>query len=139
MSQSEENNFTEFTTSSFSTNFSNKHSNNFLTTINYSTHNMFVEQTPTRSTAELLKDIEAIANRVGHIKINNILASFVEQLNTKYPLLQEDIKDPVHVKTKGRPNSTKRKKTGAEHATKKMYMCSICSSAGHNSRSCPCK
>ncbi|CAG8623317.1 2752_t:CDS:2, partial [Cetraspora pellucida] len=125
MSQSEENNFTEFTTSSSSTDFSNKHSNNFLTTINYGTHNMSVKQTSTRSTVELLKDIEAIADRVGHIKINNILASFVEQLNTEYPLLQEDIKDPVLVKTKGRPNSTKHKKTDAEHATKKMYMCSI--------------
>ncbi|CAG8485282.1 6956_t:CDS:2 [Cetraspora pellucida] len=87
MSQSEENNFTEFTNSSFSTDFSNKHSNNFLTTINYDTHNMSVEQMPTRSTTELLKDIEAIADRVGHIKINNILASFVDQLNTEYPLL----------------------------------------------------
>ncbi|CAG8584345.1 17195_t:CDS:2 [Cetraspora pellucida] len=75
---------------------------------------MSVEQIPTRSTIELLKDIEAIADRV-------------------------DIKNPVLVKTKERPNSTKCKKTGAEHATKKMYMCSICSSAGHNSRSCLCK
>ncbi|CAG8690699.1 1467_t:CDS:1, partial [Cetraspora pellucida] len=137
MSQSEENNFTEFTAGSSPTNFSNEPSNDFLATIDHSTHNMSVEQTSTRSTAELLKDIEAIADRVGHIKINNILASFVERLNTEYPLLQEDIKDPVLVKTKGRPNSTKRKKTGAEHATKKMYICSICSSAGHNSRSCP--
>ncbi|CAG8561549.1 9736_t:CDS:1 [Cetraspora pellucida] len=139
MSQSEENNFTEFTTSFFFTDFSNKHSNNFLTTINYSTYNMSVKQTLTRSIAELLKDIKAIADRIGHIKINNMLASFVKQLNTKYLLLQEDIKDLVLVKTKGRPNSTKRKKTGAEHATKKIYMCNICNSIGHNSRSCPCK
>ncbi|CAG8785160.1 9524_t:CDS:1, partial [Cetraspora pellucida] len=107
MSQSKENKFTKFTTSFFFTDFSNKHLNNFLTTIDYSTHNMSVKQTSTRSTAELLKDIEAIANRVGHIKINIILASFVKQLNTKYFLLQKDIKDPVLVKTKRRPNSTK--------------------------------
>ncbi|CAG8818627.1 17111_t:CDS:1, partial [Cetraspora pellucida] len=65
---------------------------------------MFIEQTSTRSTAELFKNIKTIADRVGHIKINNILAFFVKQLNTKYLLLQEDIKDLVFIKTKRRPN-----------------------------------
>ncbi|CAG8836490.1 11872_t:CDS:2, partial [Gigaspora margarita] len=92
-----------------------------------------------RNTSDLLKDIEAISNRVGHVEINNTLALFVEQLNSKYPLLQEDIGDPLIAKTKGRSKGTKRKKTGAEHATKKKYECSICSSTGHNARSCPDK
>ncbi|CAG8737196.1 599_t:CDS:2, partial [Cetraspora pellucida] len=90
----------------------------------------------TRSTSDLLKDIETISNRVGHVEINNTLALFVEQLNSKYPLLQEDIRDPVIAKTKGRPSGTKCKKTGSEHVTKKKYVCSICNSTGHNSRSC---
>ncbi|CAG8547336.1 7558_t:CDS:1, partial [Racocetra persica] len=74
---------------------------------------MSVEQisTSSKSTAELLKDIEAISNRISYVKINSILVSFVEQLNAEYSLLQKDIKDPVFAKTKGRLNSTKYEKT----------------------------
>ncbi|CAG8806331.1 3151_t:CDS:1, partial [Racocetra fulgida] len=65
-------------------------------TINYNTRDMSIEQifTSSKSIAELLKDIEAISNRIDYVKINNILASFVEQLNAEYPLLQKDIEDP---------------------------------------------
>ncbi|KAF0531625.1 hypothetical protein F8M41_011823 [Gigaspora margarita] len=93
----------------------------------------------TRTTSSLLKDVENIVNRVGHVEINNTLAFFVEQLKNKYPLSQEDIRDPDIAKTKGRPSGTKRENTGAEHVTKKIYTCGICKSAGHNSRSCPSK
>ncbi|CAG8627605.1 16998_t:CDS:2, partial [Cetraspora pellucida] len=92
-----------------------------------------------RSTADLLKKIETISNRVGHVEINSSLANFVDQLNEKYPLLQADIQDPANIKTKGRPGSTKYNKTGAEHASKRAYICGICNSTGHNSRSCPSK
>ncbi|CAG8757926.1 6175_t:CDS:2, partial [Dentiscutata erythropus] len=78
----------------------------------------------------LLKDIEAISNRVGHVEINNMLALFVEQLNSKYPLLQEDISDPLIAKTKGRSKGTKCKNTGAEHVTKKKKEYSIRRSTG---------
>ncbi|CAG8525140.1 5736_t:CDS:2 [Cetraspora pellucida] len=64
------------------------------------------------------------SNHIGHVEINKTLALFVEQLNSKYPLLQEDIRDPVIAKTKGRPSGTKYKKTGSEHVTKKN-MCVV--------------
>ncbi|CAG8744605.1 6169_t:CDS:1, partial [Racocetra fulgida] len=106
---------------------------------NYNICKISTNQQLHRSTVDLLKDIETISNRVDHIEINSTLARFVEQLNNKYPLSQEDIGDPIIVKTKGRPTSTKRKKIGAEHVTKKMYICGICNDAEHNSRSCPRK
>ncbi|CAG8743954.1 18528_t:CDS:2, partial [Racocetra persica] len=63
------------------------------------------------STANLIKEIEAIANRVGHVEINNCLSLFVEKLNNQYPLQQADIGDPTNIKTKERPSNTKCKKT----------------------------
>ncbi|CAG8833480.1 21583_t:CDS:1, partial [Racocetra persica] len=92
-----------------------------------------------KKTIDLLKEIETICNRAGHVQTNNDLALFVNQLNNKYPLSQNDIDDPAAIATKGRPSGTKRQKTGAEHAIKKVYMCGFCGGAGHNTRKCPQK
>ncbi|CAG8674444.1 7504_t:CDS:2 [Cetraspora pellucida] len=97
------------------------------------------QEMSTKNTVELLKEIESICNYVGHIQINDDLTLFVNQLKNKYSLCQDDIEDPMLIKTKGRPSSTKCKRTGTEQAIKKIYICSICSGAGHNSRSCPKK
>ncbi|CAG8663472.1 7300_t:CDS:2, partial [Racocetra fulgida] len=105
MSQYEEYNSTITESTTESSYFTNN-SNEFLTDLSPVTHN-------------LLKDIESISNRMEHIKINSTLACFVEYLNSEFSLLQEDIKDPIVVKTKERPSGTKCKKTGAEHAIKK--------------------
>ncbi|CAG8812887.1 6042_t:CDS:2, partial [Cetraspora pellucida] len=125
---------------------SEKQSNNFINNNEFTTMSNHIihdissdKQKSTKNTIDLIKDIESISNRVGHIEINNTVALFVEQLKNKYPLSQDDIRDPIIAKTKGRPSNTKRKKIGAEHATKKLYVCSICSNNGHNSRSCPSK
>ncbi|CAG8744326.1 2080_t:CDS:2, partial [Cetraspora pellucida] len=69
------------------------------------------QQILTKSTLDLLKDVEAICNRVGHIEIKSDLVLFINQLNDKYPLLQANIEDPNTIKTKGRPNNTKCKRT----------------------------
>ncbi|CAG8848734.1 5073_t:CDS:1, partial [Gigaspora margarita] len=109
--------------------------NEFLNEPNCSTYNISIDQQmSTRTTSSLVKDIENIMNRVGHIEINNTLAFFLEQLKNKYPLSQEDIRDSDIAKMKGRPSSTKHENTDAEHVTKKIYMCGICKSAEHNSR-----
>ncbi|CAG8442924.1 6551_t:CDS:2 [Scutellospora calospora] len=102
-------------------------------------YNISSNQQRSKSTTDLLKDIKNISNRVGHVEINNTLTLFVEQLNQKYLLSQEDISDPIIAKTKERPSSTKRMKTDTEQVTKKLYVCSICSGVGHNSQSCPRK
>ncbi|CAG8743303.1 14827_t:CDS:2, partial [Cetraspora pellucida] len=117
----------------------NEFESEFLPFSNHDINEISDQQKHHRSTVNLLKDIEAISNRVSHIKINSTLAHFVEQLNSKYPLLQDDIGDPPIAKTKGRLNSSKRKKIGAEHATKKNYICDVCNNSEHNSRSCPQK
>ncbi|CAG8815856.1 21160_t:CDS:1, partial [Dentiscutata erythropus] len=59
-----------------------------------------------KNIANLLEDIGTISNRVGHVKINNSLTRFVKKLNDEYPLTQEDIKDPLTVKMKRKPNNT---------------------------------
>ncbi|CAG8744244.1 7642_t:CDS:2, partial [Racocetra persica] len=69
------------------------------------------KQSTFKSTANLIKEIKAIANRDGHIEINNCLSLFIEKLNNQYPLQQADIGDSTNIKTKGRPSNTKRKKT----------------------------
>ncbi|CAG8832325.1 2756_t:CDS:2, partial [Gigaspora margarita] len=102
--------------------------NEFSNKPNCSTYDISTDQRiSTRTTSSLLKDVENIVNRVGHVEINNTLALF------------QDIRDPDIAKTKGRPSGTKRENTGAKHVTKKIYTCGICKSAGHNSRSCPSK
>ncbi|CAG8822394.1 13690_t:CDS:1, partial [Dentiscutata erythropus] len=72
-----------------------------------------------KNTIDLLKEVETICNHAGHVQTNNDLAIFVNQLSNKYPLSQNDIEDPATIATKGKPSSTKRQKTGAEHAVKK--------------------
>ncbi|CAG8680468.1 11915_t:CDS:2, partial [Racocetra persica] len=137
----EEHNSTESieSTTEFSSSASNRLLANF-SNVNHSIYDIFInQQIATRSTEDLFKDIGSIFNKVEHVKINNTLVHFVEYLNHKFPLLQEDIEDPMNVKTKRRPSSTKHKQPGAEHATKKIYMCSICNSARHNSRNYPSK
>ncbi|CAG8557051.1 14018_t:CDS:2, partial [Cetraspora pellucida] len=114
----------------------NEFGSEFLPFSNHDINEISDQQKHYQSTVNLLKDIEAISNQVGHIEINSTLAHFVEQLNSKYPLLQDDIGDPLIAKTKGRLNSSKHKKIGAEHATKKNYICGVCNNSGYNSRSC---
>ncbi|CAG8840546.1 26142_t:CDS:1, partial [Racocetra persica] len=93
-----------------------------LSSSNYDTCEIQISKQSTfKSTANLIKKIEAIANRVGHVEINNCLSLFIEKLNNQYPLQQANIGDPTNIKTKERPSNTKRKKTGAEHSTKKTY------------------
>ncbi|CAG8519101.1 313_t:CDS:1 [Dentiscutata erythropus] len=113
----------------------------FISFTNRSIYDIYTDQekVPAKSTANLLEDIGTISNRVGHVKVNNSLAHFVKELNDEYPLLQEDIEDPLTAKTKGRPNNTSHSKSGIELATKRTYICSICGSNRHNSRSCPSK
>ncbi|CAG8740473.1 1413_t:CDS:1, partial [Cetraspora pellucida] len=96
---------------------SEKQSDNFInndkftTMFNYIIHDISSDkQKSTKNTVDLIKDIESISNRVGHVKINNTVALFVEQLKNKYLLLQDNIKDPIIAKTKERPSNTKRKK-----------------------------
>ncbi|CAG8460223.1 3404_t:CDS:2 [Cetraspora pellucida] len=55
-----------------------------------------------KSTVDLIKKIEVIANRVGHVEINNSLSLFINKLNNQYPLQQVNIGDSKNVKTKGR-------------------------------------
>ncbi|CAG8585902.1 6467_t:CDS:2 [Cetraspora pellucida] len=133
MFHSEENSIESITELSYLASHSNRSLADFLPSVNHSICDITNQQISIKSTVDLLKDIESISNRVGHVKINNILAHFVEQLNNDFSLLKEDIEDSIIVKTKKKPSNTKRKKTGTEHAIKKVYMCSICSSTGHNS------
>ncbi|CAG8721349.1 2984_t:CDS:2, partial [Cetraspora pellucida] len=114
----------------------NEFESEFLPFSNHNINEISDQQKHHRSTVNLLKAIKAISNQVGYIEINSILAHFVDQLNSKYPLLQDDIGNPPITKTKERPNSTKCKKIGAEYATKKTYICGVCNNSGHNSRSC---
>ncbi|CAG8619519.1 17554_t:CDS:2 [Racocetra fulgida] len=94
-----------------------------LSSLNYDACEIPIsKQTTFKSTADLIKEIEVIANRVGYVEINNCLSLFVNKLNNQYPLQQADIGDPTNIKMKGRPSNTKRKKTGAEHSTKKIYV-----------------
>ncbi|CAG8786432.1 18875_t:CDS:1, partial [Racocetra persica] len=113
----------------------------FTSFTNQSIYNISIDQEKVfaKSTTNLLKEIRTISNRVEHVKINDSFALFVKELNDKYPLSQENIKDPLIAKTKGRPNNTSHNKLNIELATKKTYICSICSSTKHNSRSCPSK
>ncbi|CAG8776748.1 6685_t:CDS:1, partial [Cetraspora pellucida] len=97
------------------------------------------KQSTFKSTVDLIKEIKVIANRVGHVKINNSFSLFMNKLNNQYSLQQANISDPKNVKTKGRPSNTKYKKTDAKHSTKKTYVYSICNSMRHNPRSCTCK
>ncbi|CAG8608087.1 7054_t:CDS:2, partial [Racocetra persica] len=66
-------------------------------------------------------------------------SNLLKELSNKYPLLEADIQDPTNIKTKERPNSTRRNKTDAEHASKRAYACGVCNDTEHNSRSCPFK
>ncbi|CAG8684043.1 8594_t:CDS:2, partial [Racocetra fulgida] len=82
-----------------------------LSSSNYQAYeNPITQQLTHKSTADLLKEVEAIANRVGHVKINNTLALFVNILNKQYPLKQADIGDSINIKAKGRPSNTKHNK-----------------------------
>ncbi|CAG8753535.1 13862_t:CDS:1, partial [Dentiscutata erythropus] len=80
----------------------------FIPFTNRSIYNIFTNQEKVlaKNTANLLKDIRTISNRVRHVKINNSLAYFVKELNNEYPLAQEDIEDSLTAKTKRRPNNT---------------------------------
>ncbi|CAG8645960.1 8732_t:CDS:2 [Dentiscutata erythropus] len=67
---------------------------------NYEIHKIPVsQQSVYKSTADLLKEIEVISNRVGYVEINDTLALFVNKLNEQYPLKEADIENPINIKT----------------------------------------
>ncbi|CAG8575770.1 5826_t:CDS:1, partial [Racocetra fulgida] len=74
----------------------------FVSTISISDN-----QQVSKKTIDLLKEIKTICNKVGHIQTNNDLAFFVNQLNNKYPLSQNDIDNLAAIATKERPSGTK--------------------------------